>query len=151
MHLEPLVKTVRVPLAQPAAFALFTAEMGAWWPLATHAIAPEDVETCVFEGFVCGRIFERTADGRELPWGSVTAWQPPERVAFRWHPGRDADTGQEVEVTFAADGEGATAVRLEHRDWHVFGEKAAEMRANYDGGWDGVLELYGEAAAVARV
>ncbi|HUP20305.1 MAG TPA: SRPBCC domain-containing protein [Gemmatimonadota bacterium] len=89
--------------------------------------------------------------GRELPWGSVTAWQPPERVAFRWFPGRDADTGQEVEVTFAADGEGATAVRLEHKDWHVFGEKAAAMRADYDGGWDGVLELYRRAAVVERV
>jgi uncharacterized protein YndB with AHSA1/START domain len=151
MDLTPLVKTVRVPLAPPAAFALFTDEIGTWWPLATHSIGQGAATACAFEGRVGGRIFETLADGGERPWGSVTAWEPPRRVAFRWHPGREPDGAQIVEVTFEDAGVAGTTVRLEHRDWHVFGEDAATKRAEYDQGWDGVLGEYARLAAAEKV
>ncbi len=140
--MEPLVKTVRVPLDAAEAYELFTAGIGSWWPLATHSVGQDRARTCAFEGFVGGRLFETLEDGSESVWGIVTEWRPPRRVTFSWHPGRDPETAQEVQVSFAPDGDETTVVRLEHRDWHVFGDQAAEMRGNYDGGWDLVLARY---------
>jgi hypothetical protein len=144
--MEPLVKTIRVPLGARAAFELFTSEIGSWWPLGTYSVGRDQARTCAFQGFVGGRIFESLADGSERPWGTVTEWRPPRRVTFSWHPGRTPDTAQEVEVSFRPDGDEATVVRLEHRDWHLFGEQAAAMRTDYDGGWDDVLAGFGRFA-----
>ena len=55
-----------------------------------------------------------------------------------WHPGREADTAQEVEVVFKETPEG-TVVELEHRGWAALGEQAKEMRKGYSGGWEHVL------------
>lgn len=144
--MEPLVKTVRVPLGAAEAYDLFTTGIASWWPLGTHSVGQDRARACAFEGFVGGRLFETLEDGSENDWGVVTEWRPPRRVTFSWHPGRDADGAQEVEVSFTPEGEGSTMVRLEHRDWHVFGEGAAEARADYDGGWDLVLaEFVGRA------
>jgi hypothetical protein len=48
-------------------------------------------------------------------------------------------------VRFTADGD-STVVELEHRGWEARGDRAAEVRAAYDGGWIGVLERYASAA-----
>ncbi len=71
----------------------------------------------------------------------MTTWQPPEFVAFTWHLDRDPATTQRIEVRFTAEGDG-TVVELTHRDWHVFGEQAAEQRSYYSSGWEGVLGRY---------
>ena len=55
-----------------------------------------------------------------------------------WHPGREADTAQEVEVRFT-EASGGTLVELEHRGWASLGAQAAEMREGYVGGWEHVL------------
>jgi uncharacterized protein YndB with AHSA1/START domain len=71
----------------------------------------------------------------------VTAWEPPERLAFTWHPGRSEATHQEVEITVRAVGE-RTRVDLVHAGWERLGEEAARTRAGYDRGWDSVLARY---------
>ncbi|MGD2050516.1 MAG: SRPBCC domain-containing protein [Chloroflexota bacterium] len=58
-----------------------------------------------------------------------------------WHPGRENETAQEVEVMFTAEGTG-TRVELTHRNWALLGERAEEMRESYVQGWDLVLGLY---------
>lgn len=84
----PLVKNVTVKAPPDAAFRRFTAEIGAWWPLGSHSVGGQDAETVTMEGRAGGRIVERIRGGRECVWGTVTAWDPPRRVAFTWHPGR---------------------------------------------------------------
>jgi uncharacterized protein YciI len=74
-------------------------------------------------------------------WGTVTRWDPPEAVAFSWHPGYSADRASRVEVTFAAAGSGQTLVTLTHTGWEAFADPAA-ARAEYDQGWPFVLERY---------
>lgn len=94
-----------------------------------------------FEGRVGGRVYETAPDGTEHLWGTVTEWDPPRRIVFTWHPGRPVDTRQEVEVTFQLAGEGSRT-DLVHSGWEHLGERAAEIRANYDTGWDVVLGRY---------
>jgi len=92
----------------------------------------------ILEPRISGRIFKRTGTGEEHIWGSVLAWQPPERVQFSFHPGRDANEAQTVEVTFSPVPEGARVV-LTHSDWEKLSANAQRARNSYNQGWEGVF------------
>ena len=146
--LEPVITDVQVPLDQERAFRLFTDDIASWWPLETHAVHGDADMTCVVEGRVGGRIYELTPAGVEADWGRITDWEPPGRVAFTWHPGREDDTATRVEVTFAATADG-TEVRLVHTGWEVLGDRAPAVRERYVTGWAMVLGQRYAAAARA--
>jgi uncharacterized protein YndB with AHSA1/START domain len=138
----PVVKQVLVRADAERAFARFTAEIASWWPLASHSVFEGEADGLTFEGRVGGRIVERAPDGRESVWGTVQAWDPPRRVAFTWHPGRDPATAQDVEVTFTPEGD-RTRVRLTHTGFERLGEKDGRLAARaYPLGWTYVLGLY---------
>jgi uncharacterized protein YndB with AHSA1/START domain len=141
-------KSVRVAVPPERAFEVFTDEIATWWPLRTHAVDTEQSETVVMESRVGGRLFERTGSGEEHVWGTLTTWDPPHRIAYSWHPGRGDETAQEVEVTFAADGDG-TRVDVRHYGWEKLGDRMDETVASYDEGWDAVIGRYAEAAGAA--
>jgi uncharacterized protein YndB with AHSA1/START domain len=145
VHIPPVEKTFQVRLPVERAFRLFTQEIHTWWPLESHSVGGDQAHTCVFESEAGGRIYEIQRDGTESEWGRVLAWEPPHRVTFTWHPGRQASTAQEVEVTFE-ETPGGTSVRLTHRGWETLGEKAQETRRGYDTGWDKVLGRYMQEA-----
>jgi uncharacterized protein YndB with AHSA1/START domain len=146
--LAPLRKSVRVKGSVEAAFRLFTEGLGRWWPLASHSVCQDDAVACFMEGGVGGRLFERDRAGREHVWGTITAWEPPRRLVFTWHPGRGAESAQDVELRFADAGGGMTLVELIHTGWERLGETAAETRERYDQGWAFVLgECFVKAAA----
>jgi hypothetical protein len=93
-------------------------------------------------------VYERAGNGGTADWGEVRVWDPPRRLVYSWHPGRQAGTAQEVELRFTGEGN-KTRVELEHRGWDALDEKASAMRDNYDTGWNHVLgECYGKAAGV---
>ena len=137
-QLAPLTKRVEVQRTVEEAFDIFTARIGDWWPLAQHSITQDRAAACAVEPREGGELYETDSDGARHPWGRVLTWEPPHRLVFTWHPGRDSDSAQEVEVTFEAAGEG-TLVVLEHRDWHKLGDAAEKTRQGYDTGWDFVL------------
>jgi len=126
------------------AFDVFTARLGEWWPVRTHSVAAGTERTAVaaaIEGRIGGRIFETQDDGTERTWGTVTAWEPPRRLAILWTVSDEgADT--ELEVRFEPVEEG-TRVTLSHRGWDT-----AERRSSYEDGWPGVLHAF--AAAITR-
>jgi uncharacterized protein YndB with AHSA1/START domain len=135
--------TVEAPLEH--AFRIFTEEIHTWWPLRTHAVDTDQSDMVILEGCEGGRLFERTPGGDEHLWGTVAVWDPPHRVGYSWHPGRGADTAQEVEVTFTSEGEG-TRVDIRHWGWERLGEPVDETVASYEEGWDVVLAHYVGAA-----
>jgi len=141
VQITPLLKTVKVTLPPEEAFNLFTGGIHRWWPLATHSVGGKNAETCIFEGYVGGRIYERLSDGRQDEWGQVLVWQPYTEVQFSWHPGREPETAQHITVRFI-EIEGGTLVELEQTGWEVLDEKAADARQGYDFGWDFVLAHY---------
>ena len=142
--IEPVVKAVKVGCTLDEAFRFFTADFGMWWPAATHSVVAyasqfkDKPATVILEPRVGGRIFERTRAGEEHAWGSVLVWQPPTRVAFSFHPGRDAGEAQTVDVTFSASPEGTTVV-LTHSGWENLSANAQRARDNYNQGWEGVF------------
>ena len=138
---EPVRKRFRVGLSPEEAFGRFTEGIAEWWPLGTNSVGGADAETCAFEGREGGRLFERSRDGSEAVWGTVLAWDPPQRVVFTWHAGRSPDTAQEIEVTFTPEGRD-THVVLTHGNWDVLGEGAEGARRVYAFGWTAVLARY---------
>ncbi len=146
--IAPVRKTLTVPLPAEKAFQLFTAGIASWWPLATHSVGESKAETVIMEGRTGGRFYERASDGKTATWGEVRVWDPPRRLVYSWHPGRPADTAQEVEIRFSPSGS-STRVELEHRGWEVLGDKAAATRESYDKGWNRVFnDCYGKAAGL---
>ena len=137
----PIRKSVTVSAPPEKAFHRFTAEMASWWPLASHSVGQRDSETIVMEGREGGRIVERIRGGRECVWGTITAWEPPRRVAFTWHPGDDPARAQDVEVRFTAEGT-ATRVELEHSGFERLGALARRAHRGYPLGWAYVLGRY---------
>lgn len=138
-------KSVTVSVPVERAFEVFTAEIGTWWPLRTHAVDTERSETVVMEGRVGGRLFERAPTGEEHVWGTLVAWEPPNRIVYSWHPGRGEETAQEVEITFSPEGEG-TRVDIRHYGWEKLGDRLEETVASYNEGWDKVIAVYARAA-----
>ena len=138
MRVSPVEKSVRVSLTQAEAFRLFTEGIDSWWPLATHSVLGARAEGCTFQLHAGGSIYETGAGGRQVLWGTVVVCEPPRRLVFSWHPGREAQNAQEVEVLFEADGNG-TRVALQHRGWERLGDQAEFNRRRYDTGWDAVL------------
>jgi len=138
-------KSVTVSVPVERAFEVFTAEIGTWWPLRTHAVDTERSETVVMEGRVGGRLYERTPSGEEHVWGTLVAWEPPNRIVYSWHPGRGEETAQEVEITFGPEGEG-TRVDIRHYGWERLGDRLEETIASYNEGWDKVIAVYARAA-----
>ena len=76
----------------------------------------------------------------------MLTWDPYHQVRFHWYPGRQADTAQEVTVTFSEVPSG-TLVELVHIGWETLGDKAQSTRDGYDTGWDYVLAKYVVEAA----
>jgi uncharacterized protein YndB with AHSA1/START domain len=138
-------KSVTVSVPVERAFGVFTAEIGTWWPLRTHAVDTERSETVVMEGRVGGRLYERTPSGEEHVWGTLVAWEPPNRIVYSWHPGRGEETAQEVEITFTPQGDG-TRVDIRHYGWEKLGDPLENTIASYQEGWDKVIASYAQAA-----
>ena len=136
---EPLRYSFRVSCPVERAFQLWTARAGVWWPMATHSMSGRPDSVLVIEPGAGGRIYEQTADGRQLPWGMVLAWEPPRRLVCEWLVG---DTPTELEVRFAPGAAGATLVEIEHRGWDRFGEAGSDRRDLNDQGWSDVIPLY---------
>jgi uncharacterized protein YndB with AHSA1/START domain len=147
--IAPVVVEVEVPLDPQAAFALFTEQVGTWWPLETHSVFGRDAVDVRFPACADGPIVEVSSAGEESTWGTVQQFDPPALVRFTWHPGRLPDTAQEVEVAFTPTSRG-TAVRLVHTGWEAAGGRAAEIRDDYATGWVGVLDRFTAAVPVRR-
>jgi Activator of Hsp90 ATPase homolog 1-like protein len=119
----PIRQSVHVDCPIEDAFRLFTERFDDWWPLASFSVSSDEAEHCEIEPWVGGKVLERTRSGEEHEWGSVTVWDPPERVDFTWRPftaerdrrgERSNDESVRVEFRVEADG---TRVTLTHHGW----------------------------------
>ena len=153
---QPVKKSVLVRAPRAVAFDVFTANMGAWWPMVSHHIGPAACADVRIEPRAGGRWFERGVDSSECDWGHVLAWEPPARVVLAWQLNaqfaHDPTMQSEVEVRFTALDAERTQVELEHRGLEVFGADAAAMHDTFSSpnGWGGMLEHYAEVASARQ-
>lgn len=139
---------IRVEAPPSAAFELFTAGIGGWWPLDHFSYGGSRAQTIVLEGRPGGRFYELFDDGDELEVGTVLACEPPDLIVFTWWaPGWPA--AAEVEVTFTGEGAG-TRVNVEHRAFERLGPEGQAIADGFAGGWPGVLGAFAAAASYHR-
>jgi uncharacterized protein YndB with AHSA1/START domain len=136
--LTAIHKTLTVARPAEAAFRVFM-DIGSWWPR-THSYGEGRAKDILLEGRVGGRLYERYTDGEEFVIGRVTAYDPPRRVVFTWK-GPDMEQPTEVEVTFHAEGT-RTRVELVHGGWDRVGTKVTHGMADFNRGWDPVMQAY---------
>lgn len=143
--IEPLRLSFDVDCPPERAFALWTERMSTWWP-ADHTASGEEGLTIVLEPRVGGRLFERTGHGEEIPWGEVTLWEPPRRLAYLWHLRADRADATDVEIAFVPRPDGKTRVEVEHRGWERLGDGGDAWRVRNERGWSTLIPHYEEAA-----
>ncbi len=138
------------------AFAVFTEEIGTWWPPEHHILEAELAEM-VFEPREGGHVVDRGVDGSECRWARVLAYDPPRRFVIswdintRWQLETDFEKTSEVEVRFEAEAAGRTRVELEHRNLERHGTGWEQMRDAVGSplGWDGGLRRFATAVEKA--
>jgi uncharacterized protein YndB with AHSA1/START domain len=138
----PIVLKTIVGCPPDRAFDYFTRDIGRWWPLARYSCGEAQAQDVRFEPCVGGGLIETTKAGATHRWGTVSAWQRGERVAFSWHPGGDPQRAMWVDVAFDANPAG-TLVTLTHGGFEALGDRAATVKRAYENGWPTVFgELY---------
>jgi hypothetical protein len=113
--------------------------------LPDHTVTGDRDLVSVLEGGVGGRIYERTAEGAEHDWGVVTVWDPPNRLAYLWHLGREPSAATDVDIRFIARGAADTRIEIEHRGWERLGESADVWRDRNRIGWQTLLPQFAAA------
>lgn len=144
--IEPLRLSFTVACSQAHAFAIWTTRTALWWP-ATQTVSGERGAELRIEPGIGGRVFERMVSGREVEWGEVTAWEPPQRLAYLWHIMTDRASATDVEVTFTALPDGTTRVEITQTGWERLGEAGPGWRDANRGGWSVAIPLYTAACA----
>ena len=142
--IEPLRIAFEVECSPDHAFDTWTGKATSWWP-PEHTVSHQQGAEIVFEPRVGGRIFERTADGREIDWGQITEWDRPRRIRYSWHIATDRMNATDVSIDFHGAPSG-TRIEIEHGGWDRLGEIGQPWRDANRSGWDGVLPSYVEAA-----
>ena len=140
------------------AFAVFTEDMGSWWPQ-EHHILQAPLERMVFEPKAGGAIYDVGTDGSECRWARVLTYEPPRRIVFswdislQWQVEADPAKASEVEVRFVAEGPRRTRVELEHRHLDRHGDGWEPMRdaVGSEGGWNVGLQAFAARLANAEV
>lgn len=143
--IEPLRITFSVRCRPEQSFELWTTHTSTWWPT-THTVSAQPGVEIIIEPGVGGRIYERTPHGDEHDWGQITRWEPPHRMAYRWHLRQDRADATEVEISFAADERDGTVVSIEHRGWERLGAHGSERRQQNQHGWSSLLPHFQAAA-----
>jgi Activator of Hsp90 ATPase homolog 1-like protein len=148
---------VVVSASQERAFAVFTEEIGSWWP-PEHHILQGVLAEMVFEPRVGGAVYDRATDGTECHWGRVLAYDAPWRfvitwnINLQWQLETDLDNVSEIEVSFVPEGPGTTRVELTHRHLDRHGPGWEQMRdaVGSPDGWQRGLALFADRAAAPR-
>jgi uncharacterized protein YndB with AHSA1/START domain len=126
------------------------------WSPETHSLTGSRTNIIV-EPAIGGRWYETGANGTEVDWGKVLAWNPPHRMLLAWQLNANFsfDPGQitDVEIRFEPVGSNATRVEFEHRNLDRYGATAPEIFQILDGdnGWGGSLQNYADLVEGKRV
>jgi hypothetical protein len=158
---EPSGRSVVTPLRRPPVrqstvvrasvqhtFGTFVTKIGAWWPVQAFSAGRDRVRDVTIEQRQGGRVYETWDDGTEIDWGTLIAWEPPERFVMTW-TGTPAAT--EVELSFAPLGPALTRVTLEHRGWDALTEEQLAADCALPGGYTSGAYATGWSTILARL
>ena len=144
----PVRQSVVVRAPRRRTFETFVRTIGAWWPVQPFSAGKDQVRDVTVERRAGGRVYETWADGTEVTWGELLAWEPPERFVMTW---RMTPAPTEVELTFAALGPRLTRVAVEHRGWEALTDSQLGEDCALPGGYTGGSYAAGWALILGRL
>jgi uncharacterized protein YndB with AHSA1/START domain len=142
-------RTLVVRCAPAVAFRLWAEQIDRWWPKG-HSRSGDPATRVVLEGWVGGRLYERTSVGAELIWGEVLVWEPPQHLAYHWYLGSSAEMPSRVDVQFRAGADGQTRIEVTHRGPELLGGRWAVTSPRFAAAWEHVLGAYADAVGEER-
>ena len=145
MSRDAVIHSLSVAVRRERAFEVWVGHIDLWWPKPGHTRSGDPGTTVCLEREAGGRFFERTAEGEEITWGVIEAWEPPDRIAFTWWMGADQATATQVEVTFSEGGPQSTDVVVRHSAGHMAAPAWATMRGDFQRGFAAVIRAYAGA------
>lgn len=142
---DAIEHSIEVRVDRDRAFRIWTGHIDLWWPKPGHTRSGSVATTIRIEPEVGGRLFERTADGREFRWGEVHVWEPPGRIVHTWLMGTDEAHSTLVDVTFKASGPGMTQIVVRQRPGRMAETAWRGKCGGFERAWAVVLRAYDEA------
>jgi uncharacterized protein YndB with AHSA1/START domain len=150
------VLTVQLP--RDEAFALFTEQLGRWWPQ-EYTWSGDVLQTIGIEPSAGGLCYELGPYGFRCDWGRVLTWEPPGKLVLAWQisPRREPEPNparaSTLEISFEAQAAAQTRVVLEHRDFVRHGEGAEAYHAALASpqGWPYIMQRFAAAATSPNV
>jgi len=144
MPLDPIKIVTIIRCTPRETFEAFMSKAALWWPLETHSVSPyfgePAPETVVIQRHEGGKVFEISTTGEQRVWGTILDYEEGKRIVFSWHPGLSETEATQVSVEFEMADDGSTVITLIHSGWEARGEKAVEMRNNYQTGWFDIIQ-----------
>jgi uncharacterized protein YndB with AHSA1/START domain len=144
----PVRQAVMVRAPQRRTFEVFVSTIGAWWPVQPFSAGQDRVRDVTVERRAGGRVYETWADGTEVTWGELLAWEPPDRFVMTWTM---TPAATEVELTFTALGPRLTRVAVEHRGWEALTDEQLGADCALPGGYTGGSYAAGWAHILGRL
>jgi len=145
---SPVRQSVVVRAPQRRTFDTFVRTIAAWWPVQPFSAGKDQVRAVTVERRRGGRVYETWADGTEVTWGELLAWEPPERFVMTWTM---TPAPTEVELTFTALGPRLTRVAVTHRGWEALSDEQLGADCALPGGYAGGAYVTGWALILGRL
>ena len=125
--------SVIVPAPPAEAFRVYAERQIEWQP--PEHLTVKSPQSVTMEPRVGGRFYERGADGTEVVRGTITAWEPPRRLAVTWRigpgwqPAPNDNHASVIVVEFNPAGLDSTEVVITYTHLERHGEMAPMIRA----------------------
>lgn len=143
---DPIELERTISCSRLHAFEIFSARTDNWWPRELSRSGSTHF-TVGLEAWAGGRVYEYTAEGEQLEWGELTAWQQPRRIGLRWHLHGPREQATNVEVSFSGE-EGSTTVRLVESGFASAGADREQLRERSLSEWELALDRFAAACVV---
>ncbi len=148
---EPIVEERELACSATRAFALFTTDLGRWWPPA-YSFSQERLLKIEIEPARHGYALEVDTTGKRLVWGLVTACEKNRLLALRWMITDDREVEPDpahaslLVLEWTPKKRGCT-VRLTHDEFERHGPDAQSYRDGLasEQGWPMLLDDYRDA------
>ena len=152
VDLPPIEHSIGVARDPEQAFALFTTQLGRWWPR-EYTWSQDVLQAIGIEPRIGGLCYELGPHGFRCDWGRVLVWTPPDHLVLAWHisprrePVPDPAYASRVEVYFRP-ARVSTVVELTHSEFARHGKGAEEYRSAMASpqGWPRIMQRFAEAA-----
>lgn len=141
--MDSLTESIYIRASKAKVFDAFVNHINEWWPFKgkyDYSFAPDTTKPkqIGFEARPGGSFYEIFANGERYHIGEITAWQPPDQLAFTWK-GAEYKAPTLVEVLFT-EADSQTKVTLTHSGFEKAG--VPDYAESYGVGWDEILAVF---------